>query len=86
MSLTPEIKDKLRNLDPEDMRKISGFFELLEEGDSLAIKIWSMANNRDIEPRKVADLIYDYMGHRSKPQPEDESIEAPGRDFRFRSM
>jgi len=86
MSLTHEIKDKLRNLDPDDVQKIGDFFELLDEGDALAVKIWSMANNKDIEPRKVSDLIYDYMSHRSKPQPEDESIDPPGRDFHFRPM
>jgi len=73
-NLSPEIERKLRNLDPEDMKKVTSFFYLVEAGDKRATEIWSMANNKEMEPKQVADLIYDYMdlngfnivaGHRS---------------------
>ena len=60
-NLSPEIERKLRNMDPEDMKKVTSFFYLVEAGDKRATEIWSMANNKEIEPKQVADLIYDYM-------------------------
>jgi len=89
-NLSPEIERKLRNLDPEDMKKVTGFFYLVEEGDKLATEIWSMANNKGIEPEQVADLIYGYMDfiydhilHQSKSQPEDENMAPLGHGFDF---
>lgn len=81
MNLPPEIERKLRNLDSEDVKKVTGFFRLLEAGDKKATEIWSMANNEDIEPRRVADLIYDYMAYQGKLQPKDENIAPLGRGF-----
>jgi len=63
--LALEITHKLPNLVPEDMKKVTGFFYLLEEGDNRATEIWDMANNEEIEPQQVANLIYDYMTYRS---------------------
>jgi len=79
MNLPPEIERKFRNLDSEDVKKVTGFFGLLDAGDKQATEIWSMANNEDIEPRRVADLIYDYMTYRGKSQPKDEYIVPLGR-------
>ena len=56
-----EIQRKLRFLNPEDMKKINGFFYLVETGDKQATEIWSMANDPAIEPKQVADLIFTYM-------------------------
>ena len=76
--LSPEIERKLRNLDPEDKKKVTGFFYLVDEGDKQATEIWSMANNKEMEPQQVADLIFEYMDfiydqlmHQSKSQPDD---------------
>ena len=87
-NLSPEIERKLRNLDPEDMNKVTVFFCLVEEGDKRATEIWSMANNKGIEPEQVADLIYEYMDciyayilHQSKSQPEDENMAPLGHGF-----
>ena len=89
-NLSPEIERKLRNLDPEDMKKVTGYFCLLEAGDKQATEIWSMANNKGIEPEQVADLIYEYMDfiydhilHQSKSQPEVENRAPLGRGFDF---
>lgn len=78
-NLSPEIERKLRNLDLEDMKKVTGFFCLVEEGDKQTTEIWSMANNKGIEPEQVADFIYEYMDliydhilHQNKTQPEVE--------------
>jgi len=81
MNLPPEIELKLRNLGAEDVKKVTGFFCLLEAGDKQATEIWSMANNKDIEPRQVADLIYDYMTYQGKSHPKAENIAPLGRSF-----
>ena len=84
-NLPPEIEHKLLNMDPEDMKKVTGFFGLLQAGDKQATEIWSMANNKEIEPKQVADLVYDYMDwiywywymtYQSKSQPKDENMAA----------
>jgi len=85
-NLSAENETALRNLGPEDMIKVTGFFYLVEEGDKQATEIWSMANNKGIEPEQVADLIFEYMDfifdhvlHQSKSQPEDENMAPLGR-------
>jgi hypothetical protein len=60
-NLSSEIQRTLSHLDPDDMKKVTGFFYLLEEGDRRATEIWSMANDEEIEPKQVADLIFSYM-------------------------
>jgi len=85
-NLPPEIEHKLLNMDPEDMKKVTGFFGLLQAGDKQATEIWSMANNKEIEPRQVADLIYAYMTYQGKSQPKDENMSPLGRGFHFRPV
>jgi len=85
-NLPPEIEHKLLNLDPEDMKKVTGFFGLLQAGDKQATEIWSMANNKEIEPRQVANLIYAYMTVQGKSKPKDDNMAPLGRGFHFRPM
>lgn len=92
-NLSPEIERKFRNMDPEDMKKVTGFFCLVEAGNKRATEIWSMADDKEIEPQQVADLIYDYMDliywdmtFQSKSHPEDEDMAALGRRFHLRPV
>ena len=61
MDLALEFERKWRNLDPQDRKKVVGFFFLVQEGDKQAEAIWSLTNDEDVEPEKVAELILNYM-------------------------
>ena len=92
-NLSPEIERKLRNMDPADMKKVTSFFCLVEAGDKRATEIWSMADDKEIEPQLVADLIYDYMDliywdmtFQGKSHPKDENMAPLGHRFHLRPV